>query len=53
IRDEIEINDNEQFARPNQHEFIHIRSPIDLTEQERIISVTPTNAKTKDKKKRS
>ncbi|CAF3465212.1 unnamed protein product [Rotaria sp. Silwood1] len=38
IRDEIEINDNEQFARPNQHEFIHIRSPIDLTEQERIIS---------------
>ncbi|CAF2573323.1 unnamed protein product [Rotaria sp. Silwood2] len=53
IRDEFEMNDNDQFARPNQHEFIHIRAPIDLIEQERIISVTPTNAKTKDKKKRS
>ncbi|CAF3868768.1 unnamed protein product [Rotaria sordida] len=39
IRDEIEMNDNnQQFARPNQHDFIHIRSPIDLIEQDRIIS---------------
>ena len=29
IRDEIEMNDGEQFAWPKQHEFLHIRSSID------------------------
>jgi hypothetical protein len=52
IRDEIEMNDSEQFVWPKQHEFIHIRSSIDTTEQERIISANPTNIKNKDKKKR-
>jgi len=52
IRDEIEMNDGEQFAWPKQHEFLHIRSSIDSMEQERVISPILTNAKNKDKKKR-
>ncbi|CAF3065648.1 unnamed protein product [Rotaria socialis] len=52
IRDEIETNDDDQLEWPKQHEFIHIRSSIDTTESETIVSPTPTNAKTKDKKKR-
>ncbi len=51
IRDEIQMNDGEQFARPKQHEFIHIRSSIDIPELE-IVSPTSTNVKNKDKKKR-
>ena len=47
------MNDGDQFARPKQHNFIHIRSSIDTTEPERVISPTPTNIKTKDKKKRT
>jgi hypothetical protein len=52
IRDEIEMNDGEQFASPKQHEFIHIRSSTDPIEQDRILSSNPTNTKNKDKKKR-
>ena len=52
IRGEIEMTDNDQFAYPKQHEFIHIQSSSDTTEHERIISANPTSSKTKDKKKR-
>ena len=54
IRDDIEMNDSsDQFAETKQHEFIHIRSSNDTTEQERVISANPVNAKNKDKKKRA
>lgn len=53
IRDEIEANDDDHFEWPKKHEFIHIRSSIEVVEQEAVISPSPTNAKTKDKKKRS
>jgi hypothetical protein len=46
------MNDSEHFVRAKQHEFVHIRSLIDPIEQERILSPTPTNTKSKDKKKR-
>lgn len=42
----------EQFAWPKPHEFVHIRSPIDLNQPERIVSPITTNIKNKDKKKR-
>jgi hypothetical protein len=52
IRDEIEMNNGEQFAWPKQHEFIHIRSPINPNEPTRVPSPNPTITKNKDKKKR-
>ncbi|UJR32187.1 hypothetical protein I4U23_019651 [Adineta vaga] len=51
IRDEIQMNDGDQSARPKQHSFIHIRSAIDIPELE-LAPPTSTNTKNKDKKKR-
>ncbi|CAF1111624.1 unnamed protein product [Adineta steineri] len=50
IRDELQMNDSEQSARPKQHEFIHIRSTLDIPDLE--MPPTSTNTKNKDKKKR-
>ena len=44
------MTDGDQSARPKQHQFIHIRSLIDIPEPEIIV---PTSTKTKDKKKKS